>query len=105
MAPGEIALVPLGIASEFPSGYFVSVRDRSGLAARHGLHALAGVIDAGYRGEWKVVLANLGSEPVRLEAGQAIAQGILQPVEEARIVEAETLSASRRAEGGFGSTD
>lgn len=102
--PGELVIVELGIASEIPPGYFVSVRDRSGLAARWGIHTLGGVIDSGYRGEWKVVLVNLGRRLFEVEAEMAVAQGILQPYAQARLTEVEALGESDRGEGGFGST-
>lgn len=104
LKPGERYTFNIGVSSEIPSGYYVSFRDKSGLAAKSGIHVLGGVVDAGYRGEWGVVLINLGQEKVEVEKGDKVAQGLLQPVEHAEIVEAETLSTSKREEGGFGST-
>lgn len=105
LEPGQRLTIPLGLAAEIPRSCFVSLRDRSGLAGRHGLHVLAGVIDAGYRGEWKVVLVNLGRQAVTLSPGQAVAQGIVQPCLRVRLLEVQGLSESERGQGGFGSTD
>jgi dUTP pyrophosphatase len=82
------------------------VRPRSGLAARHGLTVLnaPGTIDADYRGEIKVLLINLGSEPVAITRGMRIAQLVLAPVVTARLQEVTVLDATTRADGGFGST-
>ncbi len=104
LAPGAKATISLGLASEIPEGYFVSFRDRSGLAAKHGLHVLAGVIDAGYRGEWKVVMVNLGHETYEIAAGERIAQGIFHKLPAVKIVEVDRLGDSERGEGGFGSS-
>lgn len=104
LAPGERYVFQLGIASEIPEGYFVSFRDKSGLAAKYGIHTLAGVIDSGYRGEWGIVIVNTGGEPVTINKGDKIAQGILQPALQAKIVEVAKLSDTERGSGGFGST-
>lgn len=104
LAPGQRHVFKIGIASEIPLGYFVSIRDKSGLAAGKGLHVLGGVIDAGYRGEWGVVLVNLGNTGCMVEKGDKIAQGILQPAPKAQIVETDQLSDTSRGTGGFGST-
>lgn len=101
---GHYLGVSTGIASEISEGFFVSIRDRSGTAFRNGLHTLAGVIDCGYRGEWFVVLVNLGQEDYQIEVGDRIAQGILQRYEAAEIVEADEISDSLRGEKGLGST-
>lgn len=101
---GKYELISTGISSEIPKGYFVSLRDRSGLAAKNGLHVFAGVIDAGYRGEWKVVLANFGNKPYKVGKKERIAQGILQFAPRTKIVQAKKLSKSKRGIGGFGST-
>lgn len=107
LAPGERAAVPTGIAVAIPPGYVGLVHPRSGLALRHGL-GLAnapGTIDAGYRGEVKVILVNLDpAEPIRLRRGDRIAQLVVQRVEQAAFVEVAELSDTVRAEGGFGST-
>ncbi|MDO8452421.1 MAG: dUTP diphosphatase [bacterium] len=95
----------IGIASEVPKGWYVSVRDKSGLAAKHGLHTMAGVIDAGYRGEWGVVLINHGAKRYTVESGDKIAQGsVLQMPAQAKILQIEKLSETKRGKGGFGST-
>jgi dUTP pyrophosphatase len=101
---GTHELVRSGIASEFPHGYFVSIRDRSGLAVKFGIHTLAGVIDSGYRGEWGIVLANLGEKIYKVEKGERIAQGVLQVVPKVKIMEVKKLKDSQRGTGGFGST-
>lgn len=101
---GQHGVVKTEIASEIPEGYFVSIRDRSGLAAKHGVHTLAGVIDAGYRGEWGIVLINLGKENFKIKKGERIAQGILHKLPKAEIVEVKNLDETERGDGGFGST-
>lgn len=102
--PGGRHLVPTGIRLAIPEGYAGLIWDRSGLAAKHGIHCLAGVVDSGYRGEVKVVLQNLGSEPFKVERGLRIAQMLIQPVVRASLVRVESLNNSSRGEGGFGST-
>lgn len=106
LAPGERALVPTGLSMALPAGYEAQVRPRSGLAAKHGITVLntPGTIDADYRGEVKVILINLGSEPFEINRGERIAQMIVAPVLQAQIVEVETLSETERGSGGFGST-
>jgi len=101
---GEIKTFLTGLASEIPNGWYVSIRDRSGLAVNFGLHVLAGVIDAGYRGEWKMTLVNLSKKSYKITKGERIAQGILLPSPQAKIVEVNKLSDSKRGEKGFGST-
>lgn len=100
----EIKLIPLGIASSFSSKYFVSFRDKSGLAAKCGIHVLGGVIDSSYRGEWKVILVNLGKVDYKVGKGDKVAQGILQSIEKARLIEVKILKETKRGKGGFGST-
>jgi dUTP diphosphatase len=105
--PGERAMVPTGIGIALPEGYVALVHPRSGLAARHGLSIVnaPGTVDAGYRGEIKVMLVNLDPrEPVSLRRGDRIAQLVVQQVERARFVEVERLPGSVRGEGGYGST-
>ena len=106
LAPGGRSLVPTGIAVAIPEGFEGQVRMRSGLAIRHGLTLLngPGTIDSDYRGEVRVILANLGSEPVVLERGERIAQLVLAPVVRAKLARAEALAPTRREGGGFGST-
>lgn len=107
LAPGERAVVPTGISIALPDGYVALVHPRSGLAARCGLSIVnaPGTVDAGYRGEVKVVLVNLDPhQPVTLSRGDRIAQLVFQKVERARFVEVERLPGSDRGTGGHGST-
>lgn len=106
LEPGAHRLVPTGLAMEIPGGFEVQVRPRSGLAAKQGVTVLnaPGTIDSGYRGEVQVCLINLGREPVTLEPGQRIAQGVVAPVTAARFEVVEELAPSSRGAGGFGST-
>jgi dUTP pyrophosphatase len=106
LAPGERAAVPTGISLALPEGYEGQIRPRSGLALKHGITVLnsPGTIDADYRGEIQVILANLGSETVVLERGQRIAQLVVAPVARIAFDEVATLAASARGAGGFGST-
>ncbi len=107
LQPGERALVPTGIAIALPVGYVALVHPRSGLAARHGLSILntPGTVDAGYRGEIKVLLVNLDPrEPVELCRGDRVAQLVIQRVEHARFVETDRLTDTARGDGGYGST-
>jgi dUTP pyrophosphatase len=103
---GEIALVPTGIAIEVPEGFEMQVRPRSGLAAKHGitLPNSPATIDSDYRGEVRVILQNLGSEPFVIERGMRIAQMVLQRVPRVEWIEAEELTATSRESGGFGHT-
>jgi dUTP pyrophosphatase len=101
---GSIYGVSTGISSEIPKGYFVSIRDKSGLAIKDGIHVMGGVIDAGYRGEWKVILVNLGKKAFKVEKGNKIAQGILEELVKVKIIETTVLKSSKRGKGGFGST-
>ena len=107
LAPGERALVPTGVALALPEGYVALVHPRSGLAARHGLSIVnaPGTVDAGYRGEIKVLLINQDpAEPIELRRGDRIAQLVVQRFERARFVEVAELPASVRGDGGYGST-
>jgi dUTP pyrophosphatase len=103
LAPGERALVPTGIAIALPEGYAAFVHPRSGLAARHGLSIVntPGTVDAGYRGEIKVLLVNLDPrEPIELRRGDRVAQLVVQRVERARFREVAGLPGSVRGDGG-----
>jgi dUTP pyrophosphatase len=107
LAPGQRALVGTGIAIALPDGYAGFVHPRSGLAARHGVTLVnaPGTIDAGYRGEIKVILLNTdASQPVSLRRGDRIAQLVVQRVEHVRFREVATLPGSPRGDNGFGST-
>jgi dUTP pyrophosphatase len=106
LAPGARHAVATGFAIAIPEGYEVQVRPRSGLALRHGITCLntPGTIDADYRGEVKVILANLGEEPFEVVRGERIAQLVPAPVVRARFAEAERLDETDRGGGGFGST-
>lgn len=106
LAPGQRALIPTGIAIALPAGYEAQVRARSGLAYKHGLCVLngPGTIDADYRGEIKVLLANLGGEAFTVTRGMRIAQLVVAAYTAAAWQEVETLESSARGEGGFGST-
>jgi dUTP pyrophosphatase len=101
---GEYKAISTGISSEIPKGYFVSFRDRSGLAFNFGLHILGGVIDPGYRGEWKVIVVNLGKKSYKFVKGERIAQGVFQPAPRAKLIKSKKLSETLRGKKGFGST-
>ncbi|WP_223164157.1 dUTP diphosphatase [Nocardioides mesophilus] len=107
LEPGERALVPTGVGIALPEGYVALVHPRSGLAARFGVSIVnaPGTVDAGYRGEIKVLLINLDPrEAVVLDRGDRIAQLVVQKVEQARFVEVDRLPGSVRGAGGYGST-
>lgn len=107
LQPGERAVLPTGLAIALPSGYAAFVHPRSGLAARAGLGMVnaPGTIDAGYRGEIKVIVINHDtSQPLHLTRGERIAQLVVQQVERAVFVEVEELPSSQRGAGGHGST-
>ena len=106
IAPGKRAMVATGIAIQLPGGFEAQVRPRSGLAAKHGITVLnsPGTIDADYRGEIKVILVNLGDQPVTLSRGERIAQMVVAPVTQISFNEVKTLENSARGAGGFGST-
>src|SRR4051794_38636780 len=100
-------MVPTGVAIALPDGYVALVPPRSGLAARHGLSIVntPGTVDAGYRGEIKVLLINQDpTEPIELSRGDRIAQLVIQRVERAAFVEVDVLPGSVRGAGGYGST-
>jgi dUTP pyrophosphatase len=106
LAPGQRHAVATGFAIAIPEGYEVQVRPRSGLALKHGITCLntPGTIDSDYRGEVKVILANLGSEPFEIRRGERIAQLVPAPVLKADFKEVATLESTERGTGGFGST-
>ncbi|MBW6523714.1 dUTP diphosphatase [Sphingomonas sp. RHCKR47] len=103
---GARAAVATGFAIAIPAGYEVQVRPRSGLALKHGVTCLntPGTIDSDYRGEVKVILANLGSEPFAVRRGERIAQLVPAPVLRAELTEVAELDETARGAGGFGST-
>jgi dUTP pyrophosphatase len=107
LAPGERAMVPTGVAIALPEGFVALVHPRSGLAARHGLSIVntPGTVDAGYRGEIKVMLINHDPrESIELRRGDRIAQLVIQRFERAVFVAVETLPESVRGAGVYGST-
>ncbi len=106
LAPGARALIPTGIAVALPAGYELQVRPRSGLALRHGivLPNSPGTIDEDYRGEIGVIVLNAGTEAFTVTRGLRIAQAVLAPVTRLAWDEVETLDATARGAGGFGST-
>jgi dUTP pyrophosphatase len=106
LAPGGRHAVATGFAIAIPHGYEVQVRPRSGLALKHGITCLntPGTIDSDYRGEVKVILANLSSEPFEVRRGERIAQLVPAPVLQANFAEVAELSETSRGAGGFGST-
>jgi len=104
LPPGARAAVATGFAFAIPPGFEVQIRSRSGLAVRSGITCLTGTVDCDYRGEVKVVLANLGEAAFAIRRGERIAQAVPAAVQRARFVEAEALDATSRGAGGFGST-
>lgn len=106
LRPGDRHAVPTGLAFALPEGFEAQVRPRSGLAIKNGITCLnsPGTVDADYRGEVKVILVNLGPEDFTIRRGDRIAQLVIAPVVQARWDEVETLEATERGAGGFGST-
>ncbi len=104
LKPGERYAFSLGFALELPEGFVSLIKDRSSMAFKFGIHSMAGVIDSGYRGEYKVVLVNLGEEDHTVEKGDKIAQLLIMPVEHAKIKVVKELSKTNRGEGGFGAS-
>jgi len=102
--PGERATICTGIATEFPLGYVALVWDKSGLAAKSGLKTMAGVIDCGYRGEWKIVLFNTSILEYAVKKGEKIAQVLFQKIEVPQVEEVFELADSSRGETGFGAS-
>jgi dUTP pyrophosphatase len=104
--PGKRVLVPTGLCVALPEGYEAQVRARSGLAAKHGLCVLngPGTIDADYRGEVKVILANMGDEAFTITRGMRVAQMVVAPYTRVGLKEMAELPESDRGAGGFGST-
>lgn len=106
LAPGARTLVPTGLQIALPRGFELQIRPRSGLAVKHGLTLLntPGTIDSDYRGEIKLIVINLSSEFFTIERGMRIAQAVLAEVLKAKLIQADNLSATSRADGGFGHT-
>ena len=106
LKPGDIRLIPCGFAMAVPRGYEAQVRPRSGLASRHGITMVnaPGTIDSDYRGEVQVPMINLGRDEFTIERGMRIAQMLILPVPNAKIIEVEDLDATKRGKGGFGHT-
>ena len=106
LAPGGRAAIATGFSMAIPPGYEVQVRPRSGLALKHGVTCLntPGTIDSDYRGEVKVILANLGNEDFVIARGDRIAQLVPAPVQRAVLDEVDSLEDTARGAGGFGST-
>ena len=103
LKPGETYMFSTGIAVEFSKGYVALLWDRSGLGSK-GIHRLAGVIDSGYRGEWKVVLVNLTKKTFVINQGDKIIQCVMQKFAPVRIKEVKKMSETKRAASGFGSS-
>lgn len=106
LKPGERSLIPTGLAFEIPKGFELQARPRSGLAIKQGVSLVntPGTIDADYRGEVKIIVINLGQEPVTIKAGDRIAQLVLCPIYHAEFELVENLGETSRGEGGFGHT-
>jgi dUTP pyrophosphatase len=106
IAPGGRVIIPTGIAVALPHGHEGQIRPRSGIAIRHGVTVLnsPGTVDADYRGEIQVILVNLGAESFEIRRGTRIAQMVVAPIQQAKLVESTSLDATGREAGGFGST-
>ncbi|WP_249726601.1 dUTP diphosphatase [Bradyrhizobium sp. sBnM-33] len=106
LPPGKFAMVPTALTIALPSGYEAQVRPRSGLAAKHGVTVLnsPGTVDADYRGEINVLLINHGDTPFPIKRGERIAQMVIAPLVQAELVLVDSLTATGRGSGGFGST-
>jgi dUTP pyrophosphatase len=106
VAPGARVAAPTGLAVAVPDGWVGLIHPRSGVARRHGVTVAnaPGTVDAGYRGEVQVLLINLGPETVRFEAGDRVAQLLLQRVGDVEVVEVDELAGTVRGDGGFGSS-
>ena len=104
LEPGSRRLVKTGIAIACPPGHYARVAPRSGLAYKHGIDVLAGVVDEDYRGDVGVILINTGSEPFTFSHGERIAQLIIEKYTPCYIAEAEELPSASRGDAGYGST-
>ena len=104
LKPGERKMIRTGISYELEPGFVSLIWDKSGLAAKHGLKTMGGVIEHNYRGELRIILLNTSGEEFKIEKGDKIAQMLIQPVTTAKIEEANELSDTNRGAGAFGST-
>lgn len=104
ITPNSRGLVPTGIAMEIPEGYVGLVWDKSGLAVKAGITTLAGVIDAGYRGEISIAIFNTTSEPYVFHLGDKVAQILIQKIEHPTFIQVDALTDTSRSDGRFGST-
>lgn len=102
--PGERALVKTGISVAVDHGTYFRISPRSGLALKHGIDTMAGVVDSDYRGEICVILVNLNNSPFSVMKGDRIAQGIVEVIQLADVVEVDDLDSTDRGANGFGST-
>ena len=104
LKPGEIRLVPTGLAVSVPRGYEGQIRPRSGLALKYGIGMInsPGTIDSDYRGEIGIIVMNWGQRPVTIRRGDRIAQMVITRVYRAQLIEVNDLDSTRRGEGGFG---
>lgn len=102
--PGGMAIVSTGLSIAVPPGTYGRIAPRSGLAAKYGVGVGAGVVDAGYRGEVKVILFNHGSRPVHIDDGDRIAQLVVEQIQCPEVRVCDELDDTERGEGGFGST-
>ena len=102
--PGERKMISTGISLAIPKGCVGLIWDKSGMAAKHGLKSMAGVIDTGFRGELKVVLHNLSEEKFSVEKGKKVAQMLIQPIHQKEVVEVSELDETQRGIGAWGST-
>ena len=106
LKPGEIKLIPTGLAVSVPPGYEAQIRPRSGLALHHGIGMVnsPGTIDSDYRGEIGIIMINWGTEPFAIKSGDRIAQMVFSRVYQADLVEVNDLDTTSRGHGGFGHT-
>lgn len=102
--PGERKAVPTGLQIAIPKNHVGMIKDRGSVSYHKGLHCLAGVFDTGYRGEWKIILVNVGKEKVVLEKGVRMAQVLILPLASVEVVEVEELDKTERGANGFGSS-
>ena len=104
LKPGEIGLIPTGLAVSVPRGYEAQIRPRSGLALKHGIGIVnsPGTIDSDYRGEIGLIMINWGQSPFAIRRGDRIAQMLITRVYRAEIIEVDDLESTQRGEGGFG---